>query len=145
MFNQARSVGAIDKHILVAQFSDGKVKRYDLNGIVDRYPIFKRLINNQSLFKRVKLSPGGFGIIWNDDIDIDSTEVYENGEDIESPFAGMISFKDATDRWGLNESTLRKAVVIGKLVCGVDVAKFGKQWVITMDAMKREYGEPKDF
>ena len=44
--------------------------------------------------------------------------------------------------WGLNESTLRKAIAYGKLVNGVDVCKFGKQWVVSMDAMKREYGDP---
>lgn len=36
---------------------------------------------------------------------------------------------DASELWGLNESTLRKAVSYGKLVNGVDVCKFGKQWV----------------
>ena len=55
-----------------------------------------------------------------------------------------MSFNDATTLWGLNESTLRKAITYGKLVNGVDVCKFGKQWIISMDAMKREYGEPKE-
>ena len=31
----------------------------------------------------------------------------------------------------------------GKLVNGVDVCKFGKQWVVSMAAMIREYGNPK--
>lgn len=34
----------------------------------------------------------------------------------------------------MNESTLRKAIAYGKLVNGVDVCKFGKQWVVSMDA-----------
>lgn len=33
----------------------------------------------------------------------------------------------AAELWGLNESTLRKVIVYGKLVNGVDVCKFGKQ------------------
>ena len=44
---------------------------------------------------------------------------------------------------GLNESTLRKAVSYGKLVNGVDVRKFGKQWVVSAAAVKRAYGEAK--
>jgi len=40
----------------------------------------------------------------------------------------------------LNESTLRKAIASGRLQKGVDVCKFGKQWVITLKAMEREYG-----
>lgn len=61
-----------------------------------------------------------------------------------SPFDGLMSFREATDRWGLNESTLRKAVEYGKLCVGTDVQKFGKQWVITSEAMEREYGAPPD-
>lgn len=54
-----------------------------------------------------------------------------------------MAFSDATALWALNESTLRKAIAYGKLVDGVDVCKFGKQWVVSMAAMKREYGEPR--
>ena len=52
----------------------------------------------------------------------------------------MMAFSDATALWGLSESTLRKAITYGKLVNGVDVCKFGKQWVVSVSAMKREYG-----
>ena len=57
-----------------------------------------------------------------------------------NPFDGLMSFKEATDLWQLNESTLRKAVSYGKFQEGIDVKKFGKQWVITIEAMEREYG-----
>ena len=56
-------------------------------------------------------------------------------------FEGLLSFKEATDMWGLNESTLRKAVSYGKFKDGEDVKKFGKQWVVTLEAMEREYGK----
>ena len=61
----------------------------------------------------------------------------------ETPFDGLMAFGDATQLWELNESTLRKAISYGKLVSGIDVRKFGKQWVISMAAMRREYGNPK--
>lgn len=60
---------------------------------------------------------------------------------MENRFDGLLSFKEATDTWGLNESTLRKAVSYGKLQEGVDVKKFGKQWIVTIEAMEREYGK----
>lgn len=64
---------------------------------------------------------------------------------MQNRFDGLLSFKEATDLWHLNESTLRKAVSYGKLQENIDVKKFGKQWVITIEAMQREYGElPKD-
>ncbi len=59
-----------------------------------------------------------------------------------NPFDGLISFKDACILYGLNESTLRKAVSTGRLVDGVDCKRLGNQWITTMDVMKRLYGEP---
>ncbi len=75
-------------------------------------------------------------IIWNDEIDLSCDELYENGELVKTPFDNLMSFKDATELWGLNESTLRKAISYGKLINGVDVCKYGKQWVDSIKAMK---------
>lgn len=60
---------------------------------------------------------------------------------MKNSFDGLLSFKEATDMWELNESTLRKAVSYGKFQEGIDIKKFGKQWVITREAMEREYGK----
>lgn len=94
------------------------------------------------MFSSVVVDQGGYGIIWNDDIDISCDELWANGVEIETPFDGLMALSDATFLWNLNESTLRKAIAYGKLVNGVDVCKFGKQWIVSMEAMKREYGEP---
>ena len=83
---------------------------------------------------------GGYGVSWSDDIDLSAEELWENGEKIKTVFGGIVSFGDASAIWGLNESTLRKAVSYGKFVNGVDVCKYGKQWLVTMKAMDREYG-----
>ena len=80
--------------------------------------------------------------MWNDDIDLSCDELRDNGVVVKTPFDGLMAFSDATLIWKLNESTLRKAVSYGKLVNGVDVCKFGKQWVVSIEAMKREYGIP---
>ena len=86
---------------------------------------------------------GGYGIVWNDDIDIACDELFYNGTTIQTPFDGLIALSDATVLWGLSESTIRKAIAYGKLINGIDVCKFGKQWVISSDSMIREYGSPK--
>lgn len=85
---------------------------------------------------------GGYGVSWNNDLDLACDELWEHGTTISTPFDRLIAFGNASDMWGLNESNLRKAVAYRKLVEGVDVKKFGKQWVITLDAMEREYGQP---
>ena len=90
----------------------------------------------------MQVDQGGYGIIWNDDLDLSCDEIYENGKTIKTAFDGLLAFSDATELWGLNESTLRKAIAYGKFVNGVDVCKYGKQWIVSVDAMRREYGEP---
>ena len=95
-------------------------------------------------FGCVCVDVGGYGIVWNDNLDLACDELWENGVAVQTPFDGLMAFSDATELWGLNESTLRKAIVYGKLVNGVDVCKFGKQWVVSVDAMEREYGQRRD-
>ena len=34
--------------------------------------------------------------------------------EVKTPFDGLMSFSDASELWGLSESTLRKAVAYGK-------------------------------
>ena len=94
------------------------------------------------MFENVEVDAGGYGISWNDDLDLSCDEIWEHGEPITTEFDGLMSFADASDLWGLSESTLRKAVSYGKIVAGVDARKFGKQWIVTSAAMYREYGEP---
>ena len=59
-----------------------------------------------------------------------------------NPFDGLISFKDACILYHLNESTLRRAVLSGRLIDGIDCKKLGNQWITTIDVLKRLYGEP---
>lgn len=94
------------------------------------------------MFEQVSVDAGGYGISWNDDIDLDCEELWANGHEVKTPFDGLLSFADATAIWQLSESTLRKAISYGKLRDGIDVLKFGKQWVVTRTAMLREYGQP---
>lgn len=55
------------------------------------------------------------------------------------PFDELLSFAEAAEIWGVDQSTLRKAVTAGRLRPGADCRKFGKQWVVTANAMHREF------
>ena len=143
MFHKIKSVTPLPDYMLTIQFSEGVTKRYDIKPLFERFPLFLPLKEQPNLFSSVAVDNGGYGIIWNDDIDIACDELFLHGETIQTPFDGLMAFSDATQLWGLNESTLRKAIAYGKLINGVDVCKFGKQWVISCEAMEREYGAPK--
>lgn len=56
----------------------------------------------------------------------------------------VYTFAEATMRWGLADSTLRKLVTTDKLVEGIDYRKSGKVWLISENAMIKIYGEPKE-
>ena len=141
MFHKIKTVSPLPDYQLLVHFQDGTVKQYDMKPLLCESP-FDDLKTIPGLFAQVVADPGGYGISWNDDIDLDGEELWANGKDTDSPFIGLLAFSDATELWGLNESTLRKAVSYGKLQDGIDVMKFGKQWVVTKSSMLREYGNP---
>ena len=139
MFHKIKNVSPLPEYKLSVQFAEGVTKIYDVKPLFQKLPVFKSLESNND-FSGVYVDVGAYGIIWNDELDLSCDELWENGVEVETPFDGLIAFSDATELWGLNESTLRKAISYGKLINGVDVCKFGKQWVISIEAMKREYG-----
>lgn len=141
MFHKIKNVTPLKDFKLSIQFAEGITKIYDMKKLIENNKIFADL-KDINLFNSVEVDTGGYGIIWNDDIDISCDELFENSKKIDTPFDGLMAFSDATDIWGLNESTLRKAIIYGKLINGIDVCKFGKQWVVSINAMKREYGIP---
>lgn len=140
MFHKIKSVSALSAYKLSVQFSEGVTKIYDMNPLFQKMPVFRKLTANPAVFACVSVDVGGYGIVWDDDLDLSCDELWEHGVAVTTPFDGLMAFSDATELWGLNESTLRKAITYGKLVNGVDVCKFGKQWVVSVEAMQREYG-----
>lgn len=140
MFHKVKGVAALPEHKLSVEFAEGVTKIYDAAPLMERIPVFKEL-EDEALFGSVQVDAGGYGIVWNDDIDLSCDELWDNGEEVSTPFDDLMSFADATELWGLSESTLRKAISYGKIVAGVDARKYGKQWIVTRDAMEREYGD----
>ena len=142
MFHKIRNVYPLNNYEILVQFSVGITKIYDVKPLFDWRDIFNELKKNE-LFYAVQVDIGGKGVIWNDQIDLSCDELWDNGKLIKTHFDGLMSMNDATSMWGLNESTLRKAIAYGKLKQGIDVCKYGKQWVVTIEAMNREYGKAK--
>lgn len=96
MFHKVKSVTALPNYKLCIQFSEGITKTYDVGPLIERYPLFSSLKDNPTLFQSVMVDQGGYGVIWNDDIDISCDELYANGDKIETPFDGLIAFSDAS-------------------------------------------------
>lgn len=144
MFHKIKNVEAISNYELLIIFSEGVSKKYDVRITSKKIKDFKRLLSNPDLFNNVYVDHGGYGIVWDEYFDLDCNELFEHGKTVSTPFDDLIALSDATELWNLSESTLRKAIAAHRLVNGVDVCKFGKQWVISKKAMTREYGRPKE-
>ena len=120
MFHKIKNVAPLSDFRLSVQFSEGVTKLYDLKPLFGKISAFQYLKENPEEFSSVSVDVGGYGIIWDDDLDLSCEELWDNGTVVETPFDGLMAFSDATELWGLNESTPRKAVAYGKLVNGVD-------------------------
>lgn len=143
MFHKIKTVSPLPDDRLIVQFAEGVTKLYSMKPLFESIPVFKTLKTFPEVYAGVSVDVGGYGISWNDDLDLSCDELWEHGETVATPFDGLMAFHDATELWGLHESTLRKAIAYGKLIDGVDVCKFGKQWVVSAQAMEREYGVAK--
>ena len=142
MFYKVKKVKPLENYELLVNFVIGVTKKYKVKPLIKKYDMYKKL-EDISLFNKVYTDKSGYAVMWTEDIDISCNELWNNGELVNTPFDNLISFKDATDLWGLNESTLRKNISYGRLKEGTDVMKFGKQWIITKEAMIRLYGKVK--
>ena len=61
-------------------FNDGKVKRYDILKLADKFQQLNAL-QDRKLFLKGRLM-GWSGVVWNDELDIECDTVYEEGIDV---------------------------------------------------------------
>ena len=78
MFHKAIELQFLEGTAMAVTFQDGTVKKYDMSALFEKYPQLKAL-ENRDLFLSGKLM-GAYGICWNDDLDIETETIYEDGE-----------------------------------------------------------------
>lgn len=76
----ALKVEFLEDVTLQMTFQDGKVIRYDMSQMFEKYPQLEELRRNRKLFESGHLDLTGFAVIWNDELDFDSTSIYDDGE-----------------------------------------------------------------
>ena len=65
-------------------FLSGEAKRYDILSLSDKFPQLLAL-KDRKLFEKGKLFGFG-GVVWNDELDIGSETVYEEGRDVSEDY-----------------------------------------------------------
>jgi len=80
-YPKIKSVRTLKEKRLLVTFHNNIQKIYDCSPLL-KDDVFSTLIND-SLFKSVKADHGGYGIIWNDEIDLSESELWINGLPVE--------------------------------------------------------------
>ena len=78
MTHRIISVKPMDDMMLSVVFQNGIEKNYDVRNLYDDFPQFKAL-EERNLFEEIQVDVGGYGISWNDELDIDANTIWEEG------------------------------------------------------------------
>ena len=79
MFHKVKAVTPLPDLLLLVEFQDMTKKRYDVKPLLKKWQAFQALTYVTGLFERVQVEAGGYGVSWNDDIDLACDELYYNG------------------------------------------------------------------
>ncbi|MEG3939104.1 MULTISPECIES: DUF2442 domain-containing protein [unclassified Microcoleus] len=71
------SAKAIDDSTLIVKFTNSEIRKYDISKLLDNV-MFSDL-RNPGFFRNFRIEPGGYGLVWNEDIDLSEYELWQNG------------------------------------------------------------------
>lgn len=118
MTHKIDKVRALDNCIIEATFFNGTVKNYDMKNLYAALPQFRVFETNKVLFEEVQVDIGGYGISWNEDLDLDAEEIWEEGVEVSfvvEPDINLILSEQLTkarDIAGLTQKELSERVGI---------------------------------
>lgn len=80
MFHKIKSIKPSTNYCIIVVFENDETKTYNVSKLFDKYPSYRALEIIHGLFKQVKVDKGGYGISWNDELDISCNELYYNSK-----------------------------------------------------------------
>ena len=75
------SVQPLEDKKLLVKFANGIEKNYDCKPLIKKFEPFKAL-ENEVFFKQVHVDGGGYGILWNDKVDLSEYELWTNAVEV---------------------------------------------------------------
>lgn len=82
MTHKIISVKPMENCILLVEFLNGIEKTYDVKSLYSVFPQFKAFETGTELFNCVQVDTDGYGISWNDDLDLDAEDIWEDGIEV---------------------------------------------------------------
>ena len=85
-FIPIRTVKPLSIFVLEILFENGEIRKYDMKTLIEKYPAMKPLKESLELFNQVHVDLKGFGLIWNENIDLSAWGLYEKQLQFDSLF-----------------------------------------------------------
>lgn len=79
MTHRIIQVNALEEYIIIVVFQNGVEKKYDMCQLFSTIPQFEMLTIEPGLFEQVRVDVGGYGVSWNDELDLSAEEIWQNG------------------------------------------------------------------
>ena len=113
MFIRATKVTFLEDTIVELTFQDGKVFQYDVSLLFNRFPVFKKLKEDKALFYSGHLDNGGYGVIWNETLDLSAMSIYYTGKPIRTEKVKLnnrigVIINEARNKRGISQTELAR-------------------------------------
>lgn len=82
---RVKAVTVLDDKRLLVTFANDVQKVYDCHPILTHERF--QMLQQDAFFKAVAVDPGGYGISWNDEMDLSEYELWTNGIEVEASAA----------------------------------------------------------
>lgn len=117
MTHRIQSVKPLNDLKLSVIFQNGVEKEYDIHNLYSVFPQYKEFETNSDLFHQVQVDVGGYGISWNDDLDLDAEDIWEDGieictHDVDVAFLLAESLMKMRDKAGMTQKQLSEVTGI---------------------------------
>ena len=81
-YPKIESVYALPNHQLLVVFQNNVVKVYDCTPLLEEETFSP--LSSENLFTQARAGVGGYGVIWNDELDLSESELWLNGREAEN-------------------------------------------------------------
>jgi hypothetical protein len=81
-YPKVKFIEALDDYKLFVIFDNGTIKIYSIKEKLNEEAFTP--LKDTNLFRKVHVASGGYGIIWNDEIDLSEYELWKNGTQVSS-------------------------------------------------------------
>lgn len=133
MSHRIKLAKPLEQGEFIVVFQNGVEKIYQIEGIVKVFPQLRELVHNEKLFQQIKIDAGGYGVSWNDELDLDAEEIWENG--IET---GIVYEMEL-------EETIGEALICARMEAGMTQKQLAEMTGISqgdISKMERGLGNP---